>query len=73
MNSQEATMAILTRFQSAGRVTDLRNDGIAKEYEGNLSELVRALRDTGLLHHLRGNTRGAVYITSRLGEIAIGH
>jgi hypothetical protein len=37
------------------------------------SEVVRALTSAGLLHKLRGETRGTVYVLSELGALVLAH
>ena len=71
MDRTEAVQIILKRFTQAGRTSDLSAEGLLDGYAGHVAELVRALRDAGLLEHLRGHTRGAVYRTTALGEHAI--
>lgn len=71
MTDEEARKAVLEYFRVPRRTSDLLDDHIVDGWDGDHTSLVRILYAAGLLRHLRGRTRGKVYVLSDAGRAVL--
>ena len=71
MTDEEARKAVLEFFRLARRTSDLLDFHVLDGWCGDHASLVRILYAAGLLRHLRGRTRGKVYILTDAGRAVL--
>jgi len=71
MTDEEARKAVLEYFRVPRRTSDILDDHIVDDWDGDHAELVRTLATAGLLDHVRGKTSGKIYVLSAIGEAAL--